>query len=124
MDVPVMDIFILGVQITVIGLTVVFVALALLAWILSYFDNIDAWVSKRRTKSQIQSTKAVAENTVDEGISPEIIAAISAAVAVATGGKAKIKHVRYRRQMADPNWQTQGRATIMASHTITRPKNE
>ena len=124
MDVPVMDLFMLGVQITVIGLTVVFIALALLAWILSYFDNIDAWITNRKTKTQAQPTEAVAEKSVDQGISPEIIAAISAAVAVAIGGKAKIKHVRYRRQMADPTWQTQGRATIMASHTISRPKNQ
>ena len=119
-----MDIFIFGVEITVVGLTVVFIALALLAWMLSYFDRIDAWVTKRKTKSQDQTAETATEKSVDEGISPEIIAAISAAVAVAIGRKVKIKHVRYRRQAANPTWQTQGRATIMASHTINRPKNQ
>ena len=119
-----MDIFIFGVEITVVGLTVVFFALALLAWILSYFDRIDNWVSNRQSKSQGTTVGSVAEKSVDEGISPEIIAAISAAVTVAIGRKVKIKHVRYRRQAANPTWQTQGRATIMASHAINRPKNQ
>jgi sodium pump decarboxylase gamma subunit len=119
-----MDVFIFGIEITVVGLTVVFIALALLAWILSYFDRIDNWVTNHRSKSQDAMVESAAEKPVDEGISPEIIAAISAAVAVAIGSKVKIKHVRYRRQTANPTWQTQGRATIMASHTINRPKNQ
>ena len=118
------DVLIFGLQITVVGLTVVFIALALLAWMLSYFDRIDAWFTKRRTQSEDKAAKSAVEGPIEEGISPEIIAVISAAVAVATDGKAKIKHVRYRRQAANPTWQMQGRATIMASHTINRQKNQ
>ena len=117
-----MDVFIFGMQITVIGLTVVFIALALLAWILGFFDKIDAWFTERRAKSADKSAKVALDTPAGDGISPEIIAVISAAVAVATGGRAKIKLVRYRRQAADPTWQMQGRATIMASHAITKQK--
>ena len=117
-----MDVFIFGLQITAIGLTVVFIALALLAWILGFFDKIDAWFSERQAKSAGKSVEAIMDTPADEGISPEIIAVISAAVTVATGGRAKIKLVRYRRQAADPTWQMQGRATIMASHAITKQK--
>ena len=124
MDIVVFEVFKIGLQITVVGLVVVFVALALLAWMLSYFDKIDTWVTQRGTKSHDKAVESVTDETIDKGISPEIIAVISAAVAEAIGGKTRIKHVRYRRQVADPTWQTQGRATIMASHTITRPKHQ
>ena len=124
MDIVVFEVFKIGLQITVVGLVVVFVALALLAWMLSYFDKIDNWVTNRGTKTQAKTVEPEAKETIDKGISPEIIAVISAAVAEAIGGKTRIKHVRYRRQTADPTWQAQGRATIMASHTITRPKNQ
>jgi methylmalonyl-CoA carboxyltransferase large subunit len=51
------------------------------------------------------------------GISPEIILAISAAVAAYLGKRATIRQIHLSSSSA---WAAQGRATIQASHAIAR----
>jgi hypothetical protein len=53
-------------------------------------------------------------------ISPEVMAVISAAVTVAIGKKAQIRHVRYWRARPTSAWAIQGRISIMNSHGVRR----
>jgi len=55
---------------------------------------------------------------VNEGISPEVIAVISAAAATVLDKKVRVVHIR--RSITDTAWQRQGRVTIMSSHVIRR----
>jgi hypothetical protein len=48
-----------------------------------------------------------------------VLAAISAAVALATDRKVRIKRIRYRAP-SEAAWSRQGRVTIMASHVTRR----
>ena len=50
----------------------------------------------------------------DEGIAPEIIAVIAAAVATATASSRRIVSVRSQ----DPHWEKAGRQSILTSHRI------
>lgn len=52
--------------------------------------------------------------------SPEVMAVISAAVAVTLGQKARIRRVRYWRARPTSAWAIQGRISIMNSHGIRR----
>jgi len=53
---------------------------------------------------------------VKEEVTPEIVLAISAAVAAFLGKRAKIRQIRLSSQTA---WAMQGRATVQASHGIS-----
>ena len=53
-------------------------------------------------------------------LSPEVMAVISAAVTVALGQKAQIRHVRYWRARPTSAWAIQGRISIMNSHGVRR----
>ncbi len=55
-----------------------------------------------------------------EAVSPEVMAVISAAVAVALGEKAHIRRVRYWRARPTSAWAIQGRISIMNSHGVRR----
>ncbi|MCK6626575.1 MAG: hypothetical protein L6R45_15530 [Anaerolineae bacterium] len=52
--------------------------------------------------------------------SPEVMAVISAAVAVTLGQKARIRRVRYWRARPTSAWAVQGRISIMNSHGTRR----
>ncbi len=51
-----------------------------------------------------------------EGISEEVVAAISAAIAAYLGKKPRIRQIRLA---GGSSWAQQGRATIQASHTLS-----
>lgn len=117
-----MEDLIYGLKISAIGITVVFVALILIAWVVSLFQALDREnkpkppsKKKEETKPTIVEEKEVSPNELP----PDVIAVISAAVAVSVG-KAKIKRIRYRSTPSDPSWVEHGRVTIMASHKIDR----
>jgi methylmalonyl-CoA carboxyltransferase 12S subunit len=53
--------------------------------------------------------------TVETGIRPEVVLAISAAVAAFLGKRASIRQIRWT---GESPWAMQGRATVQASHGI------
>ncbi|RMH74001.1 MAG: hypothetical protein D6675_00990 [Gemmatimonadetes bacterium] len=106
-----------GVKISAIGISIVFGALIVIAWILSLFDRVDTLLT--RSKSPQTGDASVVSDSV-HGVSPEVVAAISAAV-LAAYGKARIRKIRYRSGPAEASsWSIQGRATVMASHRIEK----
>lgn len=111
-----------GIQITIIGLIVVFISLALIAVIIGVvLGRVDEWfVQLKRSQSKAKEAEAPLVELPADQLSPELLAVISAAVTVAIDKKIRIKMIRYRRVPAQPTWSVQGRATIMASHTPKR----
>lgn len=116
-----MDVLMDGVVLAVIGILVVFVALALVALVVSNLKHVDRWAGRafnHQHAAPPPQTSTLTSAPADT-LPPELVAVISAAVAVAIDKRVKIKRIRYRRRPA-PTWQTQGRATIMASHVVKK----
>jgi len=107
-----------GIQISIIGLVVVFSALSLISILIgTVLGRVDQWweqLLQWRTRPAVEA-ETPAEIPAGE-LSPELLAAISAAIAVTIDKKVRIKAIRYRRTPAAASWSVQGRATIMASH--------
>lgn len=89
-----------AVYIAVVGLAVVFLALA----------GLWAFVVLLRRFEPHPAASPVSE------IPSEVLAVIAAAVAVAVGRPHRIHHVRYRRRPAGEGWSTAGRLAVMTSH--------
>jgi len=123
-----MEVFIYSLEISAIGITVVFLALVVIAFILGLFPIIDSFFNKAATQPQQAAQPSPQATTIsqmgkplfdgDDELTPELIVAISAAVSTVIDQKFRIKAVRYRRTPLQPNWAMQGRATMMASHAI------
>jgi sodium pump decarboxylase gamma subunit len=115
-----------GLFLTIIGMGVVFTALTVIVVFISYFDMIERVIKitphsmqeHHHSQQHHKNEELAPTQAVEEGISPRTIAAISAAIVVATGKKIRISRVRYRREPAQPTWATQGRATAMASRMV------
>lgn len=107
-----MEQFIFGLKLTAIGMSVVFVALITVQLVLNLFKRLD-----RRSTAVAEPA---AESAPTEGLSPEVMAAIAAAVTLTVGKKARIKRIQYRSTRPERGWAMQGRMTIMASHIVKR----
>jgi len=113
-----------GLKIAFIGMTVVFSALVLVSLSISIF-RIDFHSLCKRKKVEQDKVENKAEDTVatspvpvvEDSISPEVIAAISAAVAVVLDGAYRIKKVHYHKSHSSA-WKNQGIINIMDSHNI------
>lgn len=96
-----------AIQVSLVGLLVVFSALVLIGLLISLLGRLD------------KPTPPKAAET-DTPVPDEIIAVISAAVTASLGRGARIHRVRYERPRPDHSWSEQGRIIITASH-VTRP---
>ncbi|GAB4427326.1 MAG: hypothetical protein Kow0031_07330 [Anaerolineae bacterium] len=116
------EVFIAGLQLSIIGILVVFVALTLVAVVVSNLKYADRFFSARpghHHQPAAQAAPAAGETaTPTDAIPPEVIVAIAAAVAEALGEGTRIRHIR--RRQAGTTWQMQGRATIMGSHQVRK----
>lgn len=119
------EVMISGLEIALIGISVVFVALALVAFLVSNLDLIDrAFTRKPAAKTtpaaahQPPRPQVESDSSLNGAVSQEVIAVISAAVAVALGDKARITYIQRRQPGA--MWRIQGRSTIMASHNVKK----
>lgn len=108
-------------QLTFVGMSVVFTALILLVVALTLFKRLDAQMSRPKTvMDQIDVAKTAAIPPPTDELSPDLVAIIGAAVAIATSKKIQITRIRYRGTQPEPSWSRQGRITIMASHQTRR----
>jgi methylmalonyl-CoA carboxyltransferase large subunit len=73
---------------------------------------LEAGAANRAAPAPAPQTAPVAE-----GLSEEIVLVIGAAIAAFLGKKA---HIRQIRLLDSPGWAQQGRATIQASHRLSR----
>lgn len=107
-----MEQFIYGLKISIIAMAVVYLALAVIACIITIFRKLD-----KSLPDAIHPGKPRMPPDRRE-ISPEALAVIMAAVAVATDKRGHVKRIRYSSAPQENSWSVEGRITIMASHTI------
>lgn len=98
-----------AIYIAILGISIVFVALTLI----SLFVLI---LQKTEPVAQETTAETVADGTSEGAIKPEILAVISAAVAVAIDQPHRIHQVRYRRVKPGAGWSSAGRMAVMTSH--------
>lgn len=115
----------LALQLTAVGMSVVFVGLTLLVVLLTLFQRLDHWLTQSKATKQAQSDQARADQARaaapvagmhSEGVAPEVIVALSAAVAIGLSKKVRIHRIRYLGGQPETAWSRQGRISIMASH--------
>jgi len=112
-----MDVLPMGMQLMATGMVVVFSGLTILFLLMTLFQRIE----RARTQEPAKAAPAPAPTPapVPDTIPPEIVAAVSAAAALAIDKKVRIKRIQYRGP-SESTWSRQGRVTIMASHAIRR----
>lgn len=100
-------------RLTSMGMGVVFTALLILSGLLRIAQRAS------RTEAPVATAPAAAPAMpapeARDGISPEVMAAISAAVTIATQKRFRIKRIRYHEAPPLDAWSRQGRITIMTS---------
>lgn len=117
------NLLVFGLQLTIIGMGVVFLALTLIIYTLKLMDRLTPWLVKLGGSGEHghEHTQQIAAPTETTGVlAPEVMAAISAAVLVAVGQRARIRRIRYRSAQPATAWSVQGRASIMGSHSVKR----
>lgn len=110
-----MEELIYGFKILTIGISVVFVALVAVALMLTLFS----YINNLFTPQSVTEPAAPVSPPLSDGLTPEIVAVITAAVTTTLGQHARIKRIRYQRNEGTV-WQTQGRSSIMSSHALER----
>ncbi len=113
---------VIALQLAFIGMGVVFTALALLVVLLTAFKRIDMVMSKPKPEAIPTPAPGVQPSTQPSvnGIPPEEVVVISAAVTAAITRRIQVKRIRYLGNVPETVWSRQGRVTIMASHVTKR----
>ncbi len=109
-----------GLQLTVLGLVVVFFALTLITLVVANLWRVDHWLASRAAKREAAMAEVVPEPTSSDELSPELLAVISAAVSVALDQRVRVKTVRYRRVTRGAGWSVQGRSSVMGATSLRR----
>ena len=106
-------------RVTAIAMTVVFSSLIVISFTIGLFKHLKIATAKEENISPVVTKEKESHIQV---FSPELIAAISAAVTVVIDKKFQIKKIHYRNAPPESNWNKQGVASIMASHAINKHK--
>lgn len=116
------NLLVFGLQITILGMGVVFAALTLIIYVLKLTERLTPWLEKFGGSGHGHGHQAetAAPAETPGALTPEVMAAISAAVVVAVGKRGRIRRIRYRSTQPGAAWAVQGRASIMASHNVKR----
>lgn len=115
MQEPVLARLLVALELTAVGMTVVFLSLV----VLQFFIKVIGWLERGLTRRKAQPAGAAAPppaGSGPEGITPETVAAISAAVAEVLGESAKIHHIQMLENEEQSGWGRVGRLDIMRSH--------
>lgn len=131
-----LELLVQGIQLTLVGVTVVFFGLLLLVGVVSLFR----FIKQPEDKPQPQSTTAAsalpippAASAADEvarqisaatdaGVSPALVVVLATAAHELLGQPVRITRVRYRSEFSDEGWARLGRVGIMAGHQVVRQR--
>lgn len=106
-----------GLQMTAVGVTIVFASLMLVSLTLTAMNRGFAAL-ERRAERAAEAEQAAAPPT--DGLTPQTLAVIVAAATLAIGRPIRVERVRYREGAPALQWSRQGRATILGSHRVRR----
>jgi Na+-transporting methylmalonyl-CoA/oxaloacetate decarboxylase gamma subunit len=105
-----------GLQIAALGISVVFVALALISLVLSLFGPLERLLLRiGAPRAQPVVAQPAAVPMEDVGLAPELVVVITAAATAAMAQPIRVRRIRYNADPHGAGWVQQGRLTIMAS---------
>ncbi len=114
-----LDRILYSLELTVVGMSSVFIVLiffACLIWLMKY---IDARITENKTKKSTVGFKTAPEINYDE--EGALIAAITAAIHMSIDKKARIKNIQFLgQQNQEGNWAAAGRLNVMSSHNLNK----
>jgi Na+-transporting methylmalonyl-CoA/oxaloacetate decarboxylase gamma subunit len=115
----------IGLQIALTGVSIVFLALVLVSLSLYLVGIIDRGINRINQPKPAEAPAPAAvtpvpASTATDQIEPEVMAVLSAAVIQAIGRPARITRIRSYNHPLGKNWSLQGRVTIMASRPRVR----
>jgi len=105
-----------GINITLVGLVIVFTALCLIALFIKLISKLDKTFIKAEKK---QKHEAINRGKNEPGIDDITLIIIAAAVCAILGKKSKIRKIKKIDNQKN-TWATAGRLTLMASHSLKK----
>jgi hypothetical protein len=102
-------------SLVVVGMGGVFCALLFLAGMIKLFQSTDEWLNRRRIR---QYAEKVDSHEVDDALNDEIVAVLSAAVAITLKKRIVVRKIHFLDNRASGAWATTGRLNIMGSHLV------
>ena len=105
--------------ITVIGMSVVFSVLIILAGVIFIMRYVDEYLNNRRIAKY--SKKLDRHEVEDEETNDEVVAILAAAAHIMTQKRVVIRKLRFLGQ-ADSSWSALGRQAAMSTHNVQRKR--
>lgn len=118
MQEPLLPRFLFALELTAVGMTVVYLALMFLQFAI----NVIGWVERGLTRPKAQTAgpagmpASPSADATPSGITAEAVVVIAAAVAEALGENAKVHHIQMLQNEEQAGWGRVGRLDIMRSH--------
>lgn len=109
-----------AVLLLVVGMSSVFLALALLGAMIRGMKWADEAINAHRIRSYAQKVEA---QRVDEELNDEIVAVLTAAASAMMKKPVTVRTIRFLSGGPVPAWAVTGRLNIMASHAIAKRKS-
>lgn len=113
-----------GLELSVTGMTVVFIALLMLVGVVTLFKRLgEQRQAKPAEPSAATKTAAPPAPAAPAGsIPPHLIIVLAAAASEMMGQPVRVTRIRYRQLESDVGWARQGRIGIMAGHQNVQRK--
>ncbi|MFH2001461.1 MAG: OadG family protein [Planctomycetota bacterium] len=108
-----------GLEFTVVGLSIVFAVLILIAWFVAWIRKVDTFLSKREERGSAKAESG--PPNLDE----LTMVLIAAAAMTLLQGRARIRSIRrvQNNGFARSSWSLQGRASLQGMHVISKKVN-
>jgi Na+-transporting methylmalonyl-CoA/oxaloacetate decarboxylase gamma subunit len=109
-----------GFQIAITGISIVFVVLTIVAFALSILNRSQGlFQAKTASATKPAVPQGSTSSTTTDQLDPQLIAILTAAAVTALDQPVRILRVRYYRQLA-VNWARLGRVSVMAARQLRR----
>lgn len=106
-------------ELTVVGMSSVFVVLIFFAGLIWFMKFIDAKVTENKIKKTVPKFKETTQSNIDD--ENDLVAVITAAVYTAINKKAKVRHIQFLGHTnQDGKWANAGRLNVMSSHNLNK----
>ncbi|MDT3737990.1 MAG: OadG family protein [Candidatus Kapabacteria bacterium] len=114
-----LDRILYALELTVVGMSSVFLILIFFACLIWFMKYIDAVITKTKTKKSKIGLQPIPEISIDDD--DELIAVITAAIQMTISNKASIKNIQFLgQQNQEGNWAAAGRLNVMSSHNLNK----
>jgi sodium pump decarboxylase gamma subunit len=109
-----------AVLLLVVGMSIVFSALVLLAGMIGFLEWADTRINSLKIRKYAERVEA---HQVDDDVNDEVVAVITAAITTTLKQPVVVRKIRFLSSGSEPAWAVTGRLNIMASHAIAKRKS-